>query len=216
MALRGLFLYGAKCDQSIWERMKESLSSLDIDYISYPHEVLQKARDISDVAKWVYESYGYRDYDFIVGHSMGGQIALKLVSAYAMQPTRIILVESNPKPSGSFYRNLMTEKHMKQYSEPISRMFQNESAFYNRELLSSLQDDYDLTPCIRTYHGTIYSVYGDRGQPKYEDRINDLYLPPDIIKMMKIIFIKDAGHLPMIENPSALCTVICSIVTGRL
>lgn len=214
--MKGLFLYGAKCDPSIWNHVREGLSGFDIDYVSYPHEVLREAKDISDIAEWVTENYGNRNYGFVAGHSMGGQIALKLVSAFSIQPSEIILIESNPAPSGVFYRNLMTKEHTEQFGERVRQMFQSESPYYNRELLLSLQDDYNLTECIRKYQGKIHAIYGDRGQPEYANRISDLFLPPDIAVRMKILFIKDACHLPMLENPDDLIKVIRNILDGRL
>lgn len=41
-------------------------------------------------------------YDAIIGHSLGGLIALELAAAYSLPCSRIICLDTNLKPAGTF------------------------------------------------------------------------------------------------------------------
>lgn len=75
-----------------------------------------------------------------------------------------------------------------------------------------MQDDVDFTEDIRNFSGKIYAIYGDRGYPDYNKKIEDLCLPIDIIKKITIFFISNACHMPMIENPDELAELINKII----
>lgn len=213
--MRGLFLYGAKCNVHVWDKIAPAFNNISIQYVSYPHEVTQNAKNISDIAEWIYKHYNDTQYDFILGHSMGGSIAWKLIFQYKMDISKIILVESNPMPSNAFYRNLLTDNHMKQYGETIKKSFLDESTYYSSELLSTLQDDFDETNYVRQYNGKIFSIYGDRGMPQYERKIEDLCLQQDILDKMQIFFVKDSCHMPMIENPKDFSDIVRRILLDK-
>ncbi len=208
-----MVLYGAKCDINIWASIKDGLSEFDLEYIEYPHEILEKAFSVDNIAAWVANVYGARHYDVLIGHSMGGQVILKMLAHVKEQPTKIVLLESNPLPSGSFYRNLMTEEHQKKFGKLIMDMFQKESPFYSQPLLDSLRDDFDLLPCIREYKGQLFAIYGDRGLTVNTRHYEELFLPKDIAERMKIYFVPNACHLPMIENPPELARILSAILT---
>ena len=109
--MKGLFLYGANCTMDVWTRFKPFFDTPETRFIAYPHSITENARSISDITAWVYETYqNAQPLDFIIGHSMGGIIALQLVTQHAFQCNRIILIESNLKPAKPFYRNLMNRE----------------------------------------------------------------------------------------------------------
>ena len=70
--MKGLVLHGAEFEVGIWEYVREQFGDYDLEYVSYPHEIIQNATSISDIAKWVESRYGQCKYDAIIGHSMGG------------------------------------------------------------------------------------------------------------------------------------------------
>jgi pimeloyl-ACP methyl ester carboxylesterase len=96
--MKGMFLYGILCTADIWKDIRDDFSAFDIDYVTYPHEVTRKAATAGDIAGFVYSMYGNTEYDFVLGHSMGGVVALKL----GLKCKRIILAETNLKPAKPF------------------------------------------------------------------------------------------------------------------
>lgn len=211
--MRILMLYGVNCTKEIWDNLKIYLSDYEVDYVEYPHEITQKALKVEDITKWVYEKKSYEFYDAIIGHSLGGIIALQLISEYKMKANRVICLDTNLKPAEPFYRNLMTQEHMDEYGDMILKMFDGERQFYRTELFASLQGEFDYTGYVKNIEQPVYVLYGDRGMREYPNRIRDLNLQEDVVNRLKIKFIKNACHMIMLENPSELASVLREIFT---
>lgn len=206
--MKGLFLYGLNCRNSIWDKMKHDFSEFDIDFAEYPHEVIKNAKSICDITKWVYDTYKNTKYDFIVGHSMGGIIALELAANHMIQSNCIIFIESNLRPAKEFYRNLMLPSNLELYGTFVMNMIKSESVFCSDALTKSLQEDFDYTSYLKEISCDVFGIYGDRGQENYNGRYDDLCLDEDTRKQITFKFVKDACHMPMVENPKALTSLI--------
>lgn len=211
--MKGLFLYGASCTADVWALIKETMAEYDNTFVEYPHEIIQNASSITDITRWVYKTYLSSSYDFIVGHSMGGIIALELVANFGFKCERVIIIESNLKPAKEHYRNLMLPGNMKYLGPTIIPMLQSETPYYGDALKRSMQEDFDYTDYVKKIDKPVYAIYGDRGQINYENKINDLCLDEDTIKGMEFSFVKNSCHMPMIENPNELSSIITNIVS---
>lgn len=209
---KGLFLYGINCTTAIWREVKGELLGIDATFAEYPHEITQNAYHVSDITKWVYETYENEKFDFIVGHSMGGIIALELVARYKVKCDKIIFIESNLRPAKEFYRNLMLPDNMVKYGSEIKSMFKNEAPYYREELKSSLQQKFDFTSYIHEITCKIFGIYGDRGVEHYSKRIDDLCLDKDIEEKIDFKFIRNSCHMPMIENSQELTDILIKCV----
>lgn len=212
--MKGLFLYGINCTSDIWTDIQDDLSHFDIDYVEYPHSITEAAEWTTDIAKWVSDTYGGGEYDFLVGHSMGGIVALELAVKFGLKCRRIILIDSSLKPANPFYRNLMTADHMDEYGDRVLRMLRSEAPYYKDGLKKSLQDDFDYSELVRVAQQEVYAIYGDRGRKEYANRIHDLCLDKGTLDKLRVSFIENACHMPMIENPRALSAMITGIVMG--
>jgi pimeloyl-ACP methyl ester carboxylesterase len=210
--MKGLFLYGAKCNVDIWDKVKPGFSDIDIEYVDYPRDLTRTARTVSVLARWMYDLYGNDKFDFILGHSMGGFVALHLVLELPMNIPKLIMVESNPRPAEVFYRNLMTPKNLAIHGDYIKSMFDSEACNYNDALLMSVRDGFDDSDLIRNYQGEIHAIFGDRGIADYPNRISDLNLDQDVREKMRFHFVQDACHLPMIENPQQFSAIVRKIL----
>lgn len=196
----------------IWAEALDKFK-IQADTVDYPHEILQKAHSVTDLTKWVYNNYFSQEYDFVVGHSMGGFIALELAKDYSCKFKEIILVETNLKPARSFYRNLMTRENMIKHGEKVIHMINSETIFYQESLIQSIQGDFDYSGYVQNILQPIHILYGDRGVDVYADRINDLCLDESTLKNIKFYFIENSCHMPMIENPKQLVNIIMQIIT---
>ena len=208
-------LYGVNCTKEIWNKFEPYFMDNEVDYVEYPHEVTQNAIEIEDITKWVYEKKSTESYDAIIGHSLGGIIALQLVSEYKMKVNKVICLDTNLKPAEVFYRNLMTQEHMNEYGDTILKMFEGERPFYNTELFASLQGEFDYSSYVKNIERPMYVLYGDRGVREYPNRIQDLNLQEDVLNRLRIKFVKDACHMIMIENPSELAVMLREILEER-
>ncbi len=209
---KGIFLYGINCTLDIWDEIKGAFIDIDATFVEYPHEITQNAHSISDITNWVYEEYGKEQIDFIVGHSMGGLIALELVAKYKIKCNTIIFIESNLRPAKEFYRNLMLPANVIKYGDEIKSMFKNEAPYYREDLKSSLQKNFDFTPYINEISSKIFGIYGDRGVEHYSMRIDDLCLGKNIEEKIDFKFARNSCHMPMIENPLELTDILMKCI----
>lgn len=184
----------------------------DITYVEYSHGITQNAQCVGDITRWVADKYKDEQFDFIVGHSMGGIIGLELIAKYEYKCDKVIFIESNLRPANVFYRNLMTNENMNLYGENILKMIRSEAQFYNENLKKSLQEEFDYTEYIKNISNNIYGIFGDRGVINYDKRIEDLCLDKVISQKIKFIFIENSCHMPMIENPQKLAKVMLNII----
>lgn len=209
---KGIFLYGINCTVAIWDEVKDAFPDMDATFVAYPHEITSNAHQVSDITNWVYETYGNNKFDFIVGHSMGGLIALELVARYKVNCDCIVFIESNLRPAKEFYRNLMLPANMLKYGNKIKNMFNNEAPYYRDELKFSLQQGFDFTPYINEITCKIFGIYGDRGLEHYSRRIDDLCLDTDVVKKINFRFVRNSCHMPMVENPQELTNILMKCV----
>ena len=210
--MRLMLLYGVNCTKAIWDYIDPYLSNFEIDYVEYPHEVTLHANKVDDITEWVYKNYGHHCYDAMIGHSLGGIIALQLVANHKMRVDKIIYLDTNLKPAHEFYRNLMTQKNMKKYGNSILHMLNEEREFYTAELLNSIQADFDYTNLVNEISQNIYAIYGDRGMPEYPAIIQDLNLSTQVLKHLNLVFIHDSCHMTMVENPRQLSEIMKGIL----
>lgn len=211
--MNALFLYGANCTSEVWLPIKDLLTNIDITYVKYPHEILCAAGSVTDITRWVYSTYGNSKYNLLLGHSMGGMIALELAADFGMVCDKIILVETNLRPAKEFYRNLLMPKHMENFGNEVIEMLQSEAPFYLPELKKSIQENFDYTGFVEKINQQIFAIYGDRGLEGYKNRINDLCLDKSTTDKLLFSFVKNSCHMPMLENSTELANIILAIVS---
>lgn len=213
--MRILLLYGINCTSKIWDNLRPYLDSYEVVYVEYPHEITQKANDVDTISKWVYETYTGQHYDAVIGHSLGGIVALQLASKYKMKFDKIIYLDTNLRPANEFYRNLMTDEHMAEYGNDILTMFQEERKFYTSNLFKSIQEEFDYTKYLKELTQKVYAIYGDRNRPEYKNKITDLNLSNEALSKLDIRFVNNSCHMIMIENPKKLYEMIDKILEDR-
>lgn len=206
-----LLLYGLNCTADIWQPMLDKLKNIDPEVIEYPHEVTLNAESVMDITKWVYDKVKENHYDVVLAHSMGGVIALQLAEM-GMVFKHMILIETNLRPAEPFYRNLMTEEHMKTLGEQVMTMLKQEGAYASKKLVASLQEVFDYTPLIHRLNQKVDILYGDRNVKDYPNKITDLCLDEKSVDKLNFYFVEDSCHLPMIENPKGIAECIQTLI----
>lgn len=208
-----LLLYGVCCTQDIWNEFLPFLDTFEVTIATYPHTITEKANSVSDLSQWIHAHYDLNTYDLVIGHSLGGIIALQLASDYNTSFRHIFLLDSNLKPANAFYRNLMTEPNMQRYQDKVMPMLKEESQHYTKNLFDAIQGHFDFTAYLSAVKQPVTIFYGDRGVPNYNLRLSDLNLSDDIVNTTDIRFIKNACHMIMLENPEQLADEILSLLT---
>ena len=213
--MRLMMLYGVNCTKDVWNHRVPYFKNFEIDYVEYPHEITSTAKKVDDITEWVYKNYNQHHYDAIIGHSLGGIIAMQLITKYKMKVDKLIYLDTKLKPANKFYRNLMTQKNMEKYGVSILQILNKERRFYTDELLESIQVDFDYTNLVNEIPQNIYAIYGDRGMPEYPNKIQDLNLSPQTLSNLNLVFIHNSCHMIMVENPKQLSEVIKKILEAK-
>lgn len=203
-----LFLYGMCCAPSVWDALKDRLEGIAPVFAEYPREIIQAANTVSDLTRWAMETYGGQGFDAVAGHSLGGLIALEMSAKYAAALGTVIMIESNLRPANPFYRNLMMPQNMVKFGDGVLSMLRCEAPYYTDALKQSVQEDFDFTPYVHRSQARLFALYGNRGLKNYSRRVSDLCLDPETEAKLHFKFIRNACHMPMIENPQGLADTI--------
>jgi len=210
--LKGLFIPGYACTSEIWRPIREELASgCKITWVDWPPQKAQSFHDVDDFAFWLCRSVDIEQYDFIVGHSMGGLAALRLVEiARDVNPTTI-LIETFLSPPAPFFQNLVLNEDASPQVQAISEMLSREKVYYSQALGENL-GKIDLRRSVARWKRKLYAFYGDRGCGEPERVRHELQWPEDVSAWIDLIVIPDACHFPMVENPGATLNAMKNIL----
>lgn len=212
--MRGLFLCGYGCKPWIWDKIRDNWSydEKNIKFIEWPISLTNEFNSLTDFSKWVKDNFINEDeyYDFIVGHSMGGLVALQLSTMNNVKVEHVVLIESYITSPGEFFQNILMENTNKVIKEKVLNMLQQESQYYSLELRNQLRK-LDLTQLVNKTNFIIHCIYGDRGFNNREKVISELGLSAIIHKHIDIDIIPNSCHFPMIENSEKLISILKTI-----
>lgn len=209
--INALFLYGVNCTAAVWEALLPLLPSWDCEVLSYPHDVTLRAEAVDDITRWVQSKVSNKHYDVIIGHSLGGLGALQMASSSYTITDKVICLDTNLRPAGEFFRNLMTETHMAKYGMQIKEMMATERPFYTPALMRSLQDGFDYTPILSHITCPVFLLMGDRGKKDASEHLGELNLSQPETEKLSIRFVPNSCHMQMVENPKALADMLNEI-----
>lgn len=213
--MNGLFLCGYGCKAWIWEKVKEDFCSSkdDIKFIEWPAELISSFNNVSDFSMWVKDNFidEYEKYDFIVGHSMGGIVALMLSTMKNVNVKQIVLVESYLTSVPKFFQNVSMENSNQDIKEKVIGMLKQECKNYSSELSNKLKD-LDSTSLVEMSQSKIHCIYGDRGSKRKEAVLDELELAPNIKELIDIKIISNSCHFPMLENSEDLVKILDNIL----
>lgn len=210
--VRALFLYGVNCTEKVWDKLLPLLPSWECEVLAYPHEVTLKANCMEDLTKWVASQIKDKEYDIIVGHSLGGLVALEMAAHNNIETkTKIVCLDTNLKPAGPFFRNLMTSEHMKIFGDDVGKMMARERVYYTEAMFKSLQEEFDYTYLLTEIKNPVELLLGDRNDSDAKSHINELPLSEAALNKLTIKFIPNSCHMAMIESPAKLSDILRDI-----
>jgi pimeloyl-ACP methyl ester carboxylesterase len=207
-----LVLSGYGCRGEIWDSIitidKTNIFSEAI-FLEWPKEKLSDFHDVSNFSRWIMNEVDITDFDFVVGHSMGGLVALDLAGRVGQNLKEIILIESFIKTPSEFYQNLVMDNFCCDTRKSLVEMLRTESTFYSDRLGPKLKE-LDLSDRVKSLNVKLTLVYGDRGYDM-QKVIEELGLDEEVLKLVDVKTVHNACHFPMIENPNELLNNIKSI-----
>jgi pimeloyl-ACP methyl ester carboxylesterase len=210
MKRKGIFLSGYACTSQIWQPVMAELDlRYEIEPIDWPLDLTAGFHCIDDFASWLYEHHWPRTCDFIVGHSMGGLVALRLGSVGAVDIQNIILMETFLSLPSPFFQNMLMPDAPPCLKETVSSMTDSHEGYYSRVLRDRARKP-QVAPNILPSMGTIHAIYGDRGCSDRERVIAELGWPDTVRSRISVSLVPRACHFPMLEQPEASSVILSS------
>lgn len=211
---KGLLLPGYACKSWIWENVKDMIKSeCNIKLIDWPTNITSDFHSLENFANWIYkkEIEDTEPYDFIIGHSMGGLVALHLAKMKPKKVKNVILVESFITTPSRFFQNLMMKDTSKELVDKTIDMLKEEKNFYSGQLNERLKD-LDLSDLIFNIECEISAIYGDRGCNDGKKVLSELQWSRDIQAKIDFNIVHNSCHFPMLENPNETIALIKKVL----
>lgn len=206
-----LLLNGYACESWIWDEFRSNLNpEVSVDVLDWPVELLIKFHNISDYTIWLKNKLNNKRYDYIIGHSMGGLVALELSTECNID--NLILVESFITTPKEFFRNLIFDESNLSLLDAVQSMLKKESSFYSKKLANPLKV-LDVSEHIINTNSNIHLIYGDRGNDSKQQILEHLNFTKVVEDKVDVSLIENCCHFPMIENPEKFNRIILSIIS---
>jgi 3-oxoadipate enol-lactonase len=222
-----VLLHGYPLDHTIWDELVLLLQK-DFDLI-IPDlrgfgqtQAIDKVYTIDDMAADVLELLDYVNLDkvYIVGHSMGGYIALAFARLYPTRTLGLGLISSqaladSPEQKEKRYATAkqvaqegvsavegMAEKLTTNagLQKTIRSIIQRQKPAGIIGALKALAERSDSTPLLPTFSFPVTLIHGEADALIPIDRARDI---KNVISHAHLLQLPDVGHMPMMENPLA-------------
>jgi len=231
-----IILHGWQSSKEKWQTVKEDIEKSGIKvYIPdipgfKPESALTEAWNLDNYIDWFYgyvASEKISDGFFLLGHSFGGRMAIKIASGHKQKPKGIILVSAaGIKKSPTWSNKVLAEgarimRELKIEDAPILgiclKLFKGifykyilrRTDYYNtkgylRDTIKNILAE-DLSQRLDKITPPTLIIWGkaDRVTP-----IQDAYLMKEKIKNSKLELLERVGHTPYLETPIKLAQLI--------
>ena len=214
MTKTGILLPGYACTSEIWQLICADLGAIyNLICVDWPVEATPGFTSLGDFAVWLNDPLWPRPCDFIVGHSLGGLVAIQLAASSKVVIPEIILVETFLLPPAPFFQSILLDEASSDPKHVLQEMLEREKAFYSARLRETLRE-IDNNEQVSRLGKTIHALYGDRGSGNSKEVINKLHWSEKLSASVDVSVIQGACHFPMIENPQAIVQVLKSVISS--
>jgi pimeloyl-ACP methyl ester carboxylesterase len=176
-------------------------------FVDWPPDSEDRFPTPAALADWVRATcLGAETELTLIGHSMGGLVAVDLAGLLGARVRRVILVESFMTPPGPFFRNLLLESAPEPLRVTVTQMLQRGQAKASTALRAALQVDY--SPKLPDLTCQLSAAYGDRGCGDRTHVMAALGWSPAVAKRVPVTIVPNACHFPMLENPEVMRQIL--------
>lgn len=212
--MKVLLLPGYACTSAIWRPLlAEMRAEADFTAVDWPVGLVSQFHSVSAFCGWLAGAVKLADYDFIVGHSMGGMAALMLAAQGKTGRASIVLVESFITAPGIFFRNIIMPGNKSSEAQGVLSMLESEKGRYSADLREELRGS-DLSAQVENCPVPIHAFHGDRGCGKLETVIENLGWSNEVKAKVILTAIPNSCHFPMVENAPAVAAALRRIIGG--
>ncbi len=205
------FLPGFACTADIWRPCATGLADhYDTTALFWPTDLTPNFDTISHFSNWFRSRIALTSTDTLVGHSLGGLVALDIARESGLTTLRVVLVESFITPPQRFFQNLLMPTASATLLAEVTNMLARERPRYSatlRERLTSV----DVSAEAEQTPARIDAVYGGRGFAATEV-IDSLGWTAPLRERIGVHVVSNTCHFPMLEQPVATEQTLRSIL----
>jgi pimeloyl-ACP methyl ester carboxylesterase len=211
MRSRVYFLPGYACTADVWRLCVPGLANqYDTFVLSWPTDLTHHFRTVSHFSDWLRTQITLTSADILIGHSLGGLVALEIARKSGLAALRVVFVESFIIPPPPFFHNLLMPTASPALVTEVKGMLDREHPLYSpmlRERLASL----DVSAEVQQSPARIDAMYGDRGCSATE-AIDSLGWTELLHARISTHIVPNACHFPMLEQPVTTMQTLRSIL----
>lgn len=183
----------------------------------YPENAVFAIDDLVEITKTTTAKLSLQE-PFIIGHSMGGLVALLFIEKYADKAKGFVNIEGNLASEDCFFSREASQCNFSEFEKTVFSNFKRRlSATKNRGLKqyadslerSSSKAFFDACPSLVDYSDNedLVQRFIRLSIPKlfvYGQENRGLSYLPDLKAQCEVIEIKNSGHFPSYDNPEEL------------
>ncbi|MCO4780949.1 MAG: hypothetical protein KC646_01390 [Candidatus Cloacimonetes bacterium] len=214
--LKLCFIPGYACSGDIFSEISRLFPSSFI--VDYPLSSMGKIDTMDKLCELVLQKYQDQliDCDAIIGHSLGGGVAMQLSLSPKFKLKKIVLLDYFLDTPPPFFRNYCSDQTSSQIHQQVKTMLSSLKPHFNIAVTSS-GDDYSYDFLKRRHQinqEKLIAIYGMRSEKDPMIVKKHLNYTNDFDRFIDFYFIEQSAHFPMLENPSdlhklLLQTLIC-------
>lgn len=194
--MRWLLAPGFACTSMLWRHFEEHCPDVEGCPVVWPEGLTT----VSSAADHLLARIEATDPDVVVGHSMGGVLALAL-AVEGRHDRPMIIVDAFLNFPPPFFRNFVHENEA--LEAEVKAMLEPEKA-RRTALQAALQAWEDPPDWIQACHATGAAfIYGGRGAPDDATVIDHLGWPPGSAAGVPLAVLPRTSHMMMLERPAA-------------
>jgi pimeloyl-ACP methyl ester carboxylesterase len=205
-----LMLPGFACRGWIWNEVRKNLGDdYEVTAVDWPDRLTADFVTLGDFGDWLAAEYGRElsSCRTMVGHSMGGLIALLMASSGRTAAQKVILVESFLTAPSSFFRNIVAPGCPAEIRLRLQRMLDERWPHFSERLQTELKTA-DHQALLRNVNIPVSAIYADRGSADRNTVMENLGWPDWIRARVQVEVVRNAGHFPMVENPDETAAIL--------
>jgi len=212
MTKKLLFLPGLACTSSTFDLLLQNLLDYKCTTVEWPIHKVKDFQRLDDFRDFLLSEKNeiFNDSDAIIGHSMGGLVALKLAEENNYIKKTIMIDSFLIKPS-PFFQNLIQGNRPDLYKQVISLLNKN-TPYYSQSLIEHLKHKDAICEFNIDNIKNVHILYGMRAANDVKKVKANLHWPLELFRKINLEFFNGTSHFLMMEEPEVTANAIRQII----